>query len=260
MDKPNNITTVKIIKINNDLQSQQTDQVATEHALNINIKGASNYILLCTPEKLDELAIGFLFNQKLTNSISDIKNIKTIDQNNITVELANATTKPLGNYLITSSSGMSANFTPETLLTMHKPAATTLKLAPDNIYSLMQQLQPHQKLFNQTGGTHAVAIFNQEQKIIAHAEDIGRHNAFDKVIGYCLKEKINLASCGAILSSRVSFEMAQKAARVGLEIIIAVSAPTSLAINAANTWNITLCAFTRNNQTNIYTHPDRITP
>ncbi|MCK4870303.1 MAG: formate dehydrogenase accessory sulfurtransferase FdhD [Gammaproteobacteria bacterium] len=257
---PDSITNVEITKAVNDLTKPATDHVATEHALNINIQDANNYTLLCTPKKLEELAVGFLFNQKLIHAIADIENITVIDKNNITVELNNTTPKPINNYLVTSSSGMSANFTPETLLTMHQPAATTLNIKLENIYNLMRELSPHQMIFKKTGGTHAVAIFNQEQKIIAYAEDIGRHNAFDKVIGHCLKEKINLASCGAILSSRVSFEMAQKAARAGLGVIIAVSAPTSLAITAAETWNITLCGFTRDNQTNIYTHPDRITP
>ena len=92
----------------------------------------------------------------------------------------------------------------------------------------------------------------------AAAEDIGRHNALDKAIGACLLAGRSTAGCGGVLSGRVSFEIVAKAARAGLEVIIAVSGPTSLAVEAADHWHITLCGFVRGGRMNVYTHPGRI--
>jgi FdhD protein len=117
------------------------------------------------------------------------------------------------------------------------------------------QNQPLQKL---TGSAHAAAIFSNTAEFIAISEDIGRHNALDKAIGKVLLAKPNSTSHGLVLSGRVSFEMIAKAVKIGAELIIAVSAPSSLAIEMAEHWNITLCGFARDHKINIYTHPSRI--
>jgi len=115
-----------------------------------------------------------------------------------------------------------------------------------------------QKLFETTGGAHAAGIFDKSGSIIAFAEDIGRHSAFDKAIGKCLIAELNTKRCGVVLSGRISLEMVSKAARAGIELIGAVSAPSSFAIEAAKKWNITLCGFVRPGRMNVYTHLERI--
>jgi FdhD protein len=123
---------------------------------------------------------------------------------------------------------------------------------------LMDQMQRLQTVFNTTGGTHAAALFSGEASLLASAEDLGRHNALDKVIGQCLLRGRPTAGCGAMLSGRVSLELIIKAARAGIEIVAAVSAPSSLAIDAANRLGITLCGFVRHGRLTAFTHPHRL--
>jgi FdhD protein len=115
-----------------------------------------------------------------------------------------------------------------------------------------------QVLFDRTGATHAAAIFSHRGDLLAIAEDIGRHNALDKAIGKCLLGNIDTSGCAVCLSGRVSFELAAKSARAGIELIAAVSAPSSLAVRVAEACNITLCGFVRGEKATIYTHPRRI--
>ncbi len=115
-----------------------------------------------------------------------------------------------------------------------------------------------QDVFAPTGGTHTAAVLDAEQATISVDEDLGRHNALDKVIGRRLLAGLGFPKCGVILSSRVSYEMAMKSARAGFELVVAVSAPSSLAIETADRAGITLCGFVRNRGAVIYTHPHRI--
>jgi FdhD protein len=115
-----------------------------------------------------------------------------------------------------------------------------------------------QTTFALTGSSHAAALFDRDGAIVAFAEDIGRHNALDKAIGKCLLAGGAPRGYGVVLSGRVSLEMIAKAARAGIELVVAVSGVSSYAIAAARQWNITLCGFVRNGRVNIYTDPTRI--
>ena len=134
----------------------------------------------------------------------------------------------------------------------------TLRIAPVSFQQLMAAMESRQLVFNTTGGTHAAALFAADSSILAAAEDLGRHNALDKAIGKCLLRGLATAGCGAVLSGRVSLELIVKAARAGIEIVAAVSAPSSLAIDAAAQFGITLCGFVRNGRLTAYTHPQRL--
>ncbi len=134
----------------------------------------------------------------------------------------------------------------------------TLRLDAGHFTPLMEEMQRLQTVFNTTGGTHAAALYSSNAALIASAEDLGRHNALDKVIGQCLLRGQPTAGCGAVLSGRVSLELIVKAARAGIEIVAAVSAPSSLAIDAANQLGITLCGFVRQGRLTAFTHPHRL--
>ncbi len=121
-----------------------------------------------------------------------------------------------------------------------------------------RDMQARQELFQRTGGTHAAGILSAKGELIALGEDIGRHNALDKAIGRCILGKRPTDGCGLVLSGRVSVELIVKAARAGIELVAAVSAPSSLAIDAAKRCNITLCGFVRDTRATVYTHPHRI--
>jgi FdhD protein len=136
--------------------------------------------------------------------------------------------------------------------------ALSLKVSNDLLIEVTEHLRSMQQIFQMTGGSHAAGIFDSSGKIVAFAEDLGRHSALDKAIGKCLLDKLPMKGCAAVLSGRVSLEMVTKAARAGLELITAVSAPSSFAIEAADRWNITLCGFVRPGKINVYAHPERI--
>lgn len=134
----------------------------------------------------------------------------------------------------------------------------TLRVEPGRFQQIMAAMESRQILFNTTGGTHAAAIFSPDAALVATAEDLGRHNALDKVIGKCLLRGRSTVGCGVVLSGRISLEMIVKAARGGIEIVAAVSAPSSLAIEAAEQLGITLCGFVRNGRLTAFSHPHRL--
>lgn len=136
--------------------------------------------------------------------------------------------------------------------------ADTLRIDPATFEPLMAALQSRQAVFNRTGGTHAAALFSAAGALLACAEDLGRHNAMDKVIGQRLLRGLPTAGCGALLSGRVSLELIIKAARAGIELVAAVSAPSSLAIEAADKLGITLCGFVRQGRLTAFSHPQRL--
>ena len=122
----------------------------------------------------------------------------------------------------------------------------------------MGRLQEAQTIYRDTGGTHAVALASPDGKVFIHAEDVGRHNAMDKVIGRAVLTRQDLTGLVALLSGRISFEMALKCIRAGIPILAAVSAPTSMALELAQELNLTPVGFVRDQRLNIYTHPQRM--
>jgi FdhD protein len=140
-----------------------------------------------------------------------------------------------------------------------QPLAATCVVDRAVLLDLPQALRRHQALFDQTGGLHGAALFTAAGELIATAEDVGRHNAVDKVIGSLLiEERLPLTGHGLVVSGRTSFEIVQKAWLAGLEVICAVSAPTSLAVQLAQEAGITLLGFARGRGFNVYSHPDRV--
>ena len=133
-----------------------------------------------------------------------------------------------------------------------------LTVAPEALCAWMERLQEAQTLYRDTGGTHGVALAAPAGDFFFHAEDVGRHNAMDKVIGRCLMRNRDMTQMVALLSGRISFEMALKAIRAGIPILAAVSAPTSMALELAQELNLTLAGFVRGQRLNVYTHPERI--
>jgi FdhD protein len=126
------------------------------------------------------------------------------------------------------------------------------------IQRALEKFGDNQILKNKTGSTHACSLFNDKGDILCTREDVGRHNALDKLIGFALRTKINLENTFLVISSRASFEMIQKASFIGCQLVVAISAPTALAVRLANNMNITLAGFAKNKVFNIYTHKKRL--
>jgi len=237
------------------------DHVVFEHTVTIMVKDVGSFTLMCTPTDVKALAVGFAFAEGMIDSFNDIVDIAVAkdDPNVVAIEVedpSHVTTRR--NMIVATSCGMCGQRTLEALLTRTEPCQFTTTIAPENLLAVTDHLLAMQDLFRATGGSHAAGVFDTDGNVVAFGEDIGRHTALDKAIGKCLLAGRNPAGCVAALSGRASFEMVAKAARAGIEIVAAVSAPSSFAVEAAEKWGVTLCGFVRPPRANVYTHAERI--
>jgi FdhD protein len=237
------------------------DNVITEQPITVMIDGVGSFTIMSTPFEIEALAVGFIFSEGMIDSIEEVIATFTKPElpNVIGVEVQDPTRIRVGrNLIVASSCGMCGVRNIEKMIQNIPACKRTLKVTDRLLIDTMQKLRGFQHVFDLTGGAHSAAIFNSEGKIIAFAEDIGRHNALDKAIGKCLLTGISTKNCAVALSGRVSLEIVTKAARAGIELIAAVSAVSSYAVSAAEKWNITLCGFVRPDKMNVYTKRERI--
>ena len=238
-------------------------QVAVEDAVSIDIKGVGVYTLMCTPSDAIALAVGFALTEGIIRVVEDIASLsECVDSFGvIRLVLKNPSTLNLGgrNLIVNSSCGLcGSKETVEALLSNTPPVLTTRSASLDAVLAAIENMRGRQRLFQHTGGAHAAALFDPSATLVALAEDVGRHNALDKAIGQCLLGGIPTAACMATLSGRLSLEMVMKAARAGVEIVVGVSAASSLAIRAAERLNVTICGFARESRMTVFAHAERI--
>lgn len=249
------------------------DPVALEEPLEIGVQygpsGNRRHITISvtmrTPGHDPELATGFLFTEGIIPNAAAIQQISAESPGSITVSLQeNIPFDParLKRHSYTNSScGVCGKTSIESLYQSCPPTAPTRE-PPINsqlLYTLPARLREHQDDFNATGGLHAAALFNRQGQLEILREDIGRHNALDKTIGHALNHCLQpLSSSILLLSGRACFELLQKAAMAGLKIVVAIGPPSSLAIQHAESSDITLIGFLRDQRFNIYTGAKRI--
>lgn len=263
----NSICTVEAHRISTtDPAASPKDEkvdVIIETPLLIDVEGVEQYTILCTPIDKLPLAAGFLFSEGVIDSLDDIADIYECkdDPGTVRVTLTSDIPQimdPGRNLLITSSCGACGTEEFNKKLEALPKVGDTLRVENRMLRSAISDIARRQPLFDTCGGAHWAGIFDSDGKVIAHAEDTGRHNALDKAIGKCLFEGVPLAGSWVVLSSRVSLEMVTKCARAGIELISAISAPTSLAIETAERCGITLCAFVRETRATIFTNRGRV--
>jgi len=237
-----------------------SDAVVVEAPLTINVAEAGAYTLMCMPRDTRALTVGFLKSEGMIQSMDDIHGLSDCADTPdvIQVWLADPGKAVKRNLVVASSCGLCGSEDVAQMLAELPQADDTLRVPPALLTDAVEAMRGRQEVFEETGAVHAAAIFASDGQIVSLAEDIGRHNALDKAIGACILEGRATSGCGVALSGRVSFELIVKCARAGLELISAVSAPTSLAIEAAAHSRITLCAFVRGSRATIYTCPERV--
>jgi FdhD protein len=235
-------------------------EVVVESVLTIVIEGVGDVAVMCTPNDSVAMAMGFLFAEGIITGPEDIALVThRTDPHVVALRVAGSERATSGRDLIvTSSCGMCGSRDIQDLMDGLTPGEDTLRVSPTVLRDVARNMRDRQGLFARTGGTHAAAIFAADGEIIALGEDIGRHNALDKAVGKCVLEGRSMRQRGVMLSGRISLEMVAKAARAGIEMVAAVSAPSSLAIEAAEQSNITLCGYVRADRATAYTHPHRI--
>lgn len=237
--------------------------VIKEAPITIDVEGIESYTLLSTPVDRLALAVGFLRSEGVIESMADIDVLKECDDdaNTIRVRLTGKVPKidDAGrNLLIVSSCGACGSENLQKRIDALPKVGDTLKIQAGVLRAVYGALRQRQNLFEACGGTHAAAVFDKNGKIVTSAEDTGRHNALDKAIGKCVLDGIDTSGYGVALTSRLSLEMVSRCARSGIELIAAVSAPTTMAVDVAQRCNITLCAFVRETRATIFTHPARV--
>lgn len=238
--------------------------VVEEAPVTIDVEGVESYTLLCTPTDRLALAVGFLFGEGVIERPADIKILKACDDDPGTIRVRLTGGVPrIGdagrNLLIVSSCGACGSENLKKRIDALPSVGDALRIEAGLLRAVYGALRKRQSLFEVCGGTHAAALFDENGKIVSCAEDTGRHNALDKAIGKCLLAGISTAGRGVALTSRLSLEMVSRCTRAGIELITAVSAPTSMAIDVARKCKITLCAFVRETRATVFTHPARVT-
>ena len=254
------LDSVPIIRIYKDGKGKPksiNDTVVTEHALTICLDNKELVTLLCSPEKLEYLAIGFLFSEGLIKGKEDLKEI-VLDENQGVIEIAIADntsiTKDGASKRLIGSSG-SRGISPPSL--DHHKIESTLTITPVKIFSLIEEFVHRSEVFAATGGVHSAALCNT-QHILVFSEDIGRHNAIDKVFGECLLKALPTDDHIVITSGRVSSEIVNKVVKRNIPILISKSAPTNRGIELAADLDMTLIGFVREGRMNLYTHTRRV--
>lgn len=278
MAKPD-VAYTPIVRINNKLVEDTVDLLAVEEPLEIRLGYGPREeraqrkvaITMRTPGHDFELALGFLITEGILTSKDDVYAIKyctelnTLEnhENIVRVELNEEVAVNLEslqrNFYTTSSCGICGKESIEAVRTVcrYHSASFIGRVAPDVIVELPQTLRAQQQVFAHTGGLHACALFDTTGQLVGVREDVGRHNALDKLIG-AMASNLPLSEHILLLSGRASFELLQKAAMAGIPIVCAIGAPSSLAVQMANESGITLIGFLREQRFNIYTHPNRI--
>ncbi len=266
---------IQLVKVTEGAAVYAIDSVSVEEPLEIRIAttvdGIIEYknisVTMRTPGNDTELAIGFLFTEGLISTISQIETVDRLDavctrnsDNIIVVRLAEGVVpKTIAldrNFYTTSSCGVCGKGSIAAIKTVSifkefSPKESTLEL--EVIYRIPDQLRAAQGNFSATGGIHAAGLFDLQGELIALREDVGRHNALDKLIGYALSDQVlPLQKQILVLSGRASFELIQKAAMAGIQVIAAIGAPSSLAVELAKEFDITLLGFVRDQRCNIY--------
>tara|TARA_R110000737_G_scaffold127224_1_gene159792 strand:- start:217 stop:1050 length:834 start_codon:yes stop_codon:yes gene_type:complete len=272
-EKGKSIVSKKIIKILGDDFLEHTDAIAVEEPLQISISvlkadspitNKNISITMRTPGHDKDLAIGFLFTEGIIQASNQIKKV-THDENSINVQLFNSENIDLGklerHFYTSSSCGVCGKASIEAIKTICRlpPSAADFQIEKNLIKSFPGILKQEQNIFNNTGGIHAAALFSFKGELIAMREDVGRHNALDKIIGHLLTQNLLPLDYHLLfLSGRASFELIQKAAMAGIHFIMAVGAPSSLAVEMAVEHDITLIGFLNETRYNIYTGSKRI--
>ena len=263
------ITQVAIRRYREGRMAAAPDKVAVEEPLEIRLRGEPFQVLMRLPGWEKELALGFLYTEGIVRDLNEVNTIHfcgtatdpLLPSNVVDVELTNRAWKRRGRRHLEvaySSCGLCAKVAVSEICRETAPVVSSLTVTASALLDLMGQMHQEQTVFQETGGTHGVALATPGGASFLLAEDVGRHNAMDKVIGRALLQRRDLSDMVALLSGRISFEMVLKTIRAGIPILAAISAPTSMALNLAQELNLTLVGFARNRRLNIYTHPHRL--
>ena len=264
-----------VVRIDGDRRISRPDTLVAEEPLEIRVDGKPVSVTMRTPGDDFDLVAGFLTTEGVTAAPGDLVAMRycagaTVDGENtynvIDAALAPGVSAPGAslerNFYTTSSCGVCGKASIDAVRTVSRwPVADDpVRVSPAVLSGLPDALRDAQAVFDKTGGLHAAAVFSADGRLLCVREDVGRHNAVDKVVGWAAREgSLPLRGCVLMVSGRASFELAQKALMAGIPILAAVSAPSTLAVDLAREAGLTLVGFLRGSTMNVYAGAERLT-
>ena len=253
------------------------DRLAAEEPLQLLIDGRPLSVVMRTPGQDVELALGLLWAERVITDLAHVRELRIsaeaderetalpvradlIESNQVDVELAaGAGRRPERSFLSSSACGVCGATTVESLALEFASVPAGPAVAPELLADLAGRLRERQRLFDQTGGLHAAGLFDRTGELVELREDVGRHNAVDKVVGRALLDgRLPLAGHLLVVSGRGGYEIVQKAVAAGIPLVAAVGAPSSLAVATARRFGLTLVGFLRGGRFNVYSAPERL--
>jgi FdhD protein len=267
------LRTVRVVRVRSGARATEADRAATEEPLEIRLHDRPFAVIMRTPGADRELAAGFLLSERVIAGADDLGTIAHCTdpdaahrENIVNVTLAHGSSSAIDRLLAgrrhvttTSSCGMCGRQTIESLRVDVEPVHADWTVTASAIAALPGALRARQAVFDETGGLHAAGLFARDGALVDVAEDVGRHNAVDKIVGRrMMRDALPLSDHMMCVSGRTSFEIVQKAIVAGIPLVAAVSAPSSLAIELAEAFGVTLVGFIRGDGFNIYAHAGRV--
>jgi FdhD protein len=259
---------IPVVRVGGAGRAEETDLAAVEEPLEVRLHDRPFAVIMRTPGADCELTAGFLLAEGVLQSPDDLALVAHCadSENVVNVRLNGGSAARLEEvladrrYVVTNAScGMCGKLTIDRLAESAPRVAGGLRVSPALVAGLPDRLRGSQQVFDETGGLHAAAIVAPDGTLVAVAEDVGRHNAVDKIVGRMLmRDALPLAGVLLVVSGRTSYEIVQKAVIAGIPLVASVSAPSSLAIDLAADRGVTLVGFVRGGRFNIYTHAERI--
>lgn len=257
----NGIKEFDVLRIENNSKRRIKDAVSVEKDIIVRLNDEEFVALMCTPVMVKELAVGFLLSEGLIAKKDDID---AIDYNEvdgvISIGIKNYLKDAVkNNRLQTLTSGCGRGLASDFIkgFTKEKKVESSVRIASSNITDVLKEFINMSSSYKETGGVHSAALWDGE-RIEIFCEDIGRHNAIDKVFGYCLLNDISIVDKIVLTSGRISSDVMIKISRRGMPVVISRNAPTSLAVEMAYFLGITLIGFVRGQRMNVYTYPERV--
>ncbi|MCI0434339.1 MAG: formate dehydrogenase accessory sulfurtransferase FdhD [Gemmatimonadetes bacterium] len=267
------VRSVTVTRVEGGDRTIVRDRAASEEPMEIRLNGEPFAVIMRTPGADAELAAGFLFSERVVRGSLEIGTIEHCGRrgdrggaNVVDVRIIGRARRRLPRMIATrrqvvanSSCGLCGRLTIDSLRVESPRVAARWTIDADRLASLPGRLRRAQSAFDETGGLHAAGLFTLDGQVAGFAEDVGRHNAVDKVVGRMLiTDRLPLTRTVLVVSGRASFEIVQKAFLAGIPVVAAVSAPSTLAIDLAHRAGMTLVGFVRGHRFNIYTHARRV--
>ncbi len=239
--------------------------IPEETAVAFSYNGSSYAVMMATPRDLEDFAVGFSISERIVAAPDDIETLDIIEQD-IGIELRMRLKEPHASALHErrrhlagpTGCGLCGIESLEGAMRAPAPIADEVAFSPQDVMRALHSLEGLQTIYAQTRAVHGAAFYSPAQGLVAMREDVGRHNALDKLVGALVRRRLRGADGFALVTSRLSVEMIQKAAAIGIPVLAAVSAPTALAVRTAQAAGMTLIAVARQDGFEIFTHPYRI--